>query len=169
VGADPISLGALALGAIGTGINAFSQYQAGQSQQQASEFNAQLAELAGKDALSRGEEQASRIRGDTDRLIGAQRAGYAAAGVALDEGSPLDVMVGSRRLSEEDIRTTRLNAGREAWGYKSQAEQFRRQGADAANAGLFGAIGTGISGATQTLLGTNDLLKRLGILGKKGG
>jgi hypothetical protein len=169
MGADPISLGALALGVIGTGMKAFGEFQSGQSQQQAAEFNATMAEAGAGDALNRGEEQAVRIRGQTDRLIGQQRAAYGAAGVDLSQGSPLDVMVGSRRVSEEDIRTTRMNATREAWGLKSQAQEFRKQGAGAANAGLFGALGTGIAGGTQTLLGTNDLLQRLGVNTKKGG
>lgn len=169
MGADPISLGALALTAIGTGVKAFGEYSAGQSQQQAAEFNAQLADAGAADALTRGEEQAVRIRGQTDRLIGQQRAAYGAAGVDLSQGSPLDVMVGSRRVSEEDIRTVRMNATRESWGLKSQAQEFRRQGGAAAAAGLFGALGTGIAGATQTALGTNDLLQRLGVNTKKGG
>jgi hypothetical protein len=170
MGADPISLGALALGAIGTGVKAFGEYQSGQSQQQAAESNARLAEAAAGDALSRGEEQAVRIRGQTDRLIGQQRAAYGANGVDLSQGSPLDVMLGSRRVSEEDIRTTRMNATREAWGLRTQAQAFRDQGSAAANAGLFGALGTGIAGGAQTLLGTNDLLTRLGVnKQKKGG
>jgi hypothetical protein len=171
MGADPISLGvgSLVLQAIGTGAKAFGEYSAGQDAARVAEQNAQLAERAAGDALSRGEEQAARIRGETDRLIGSQRAAYGAAGVELGYGSPLDVMVGSRRVSEQDIATTRLNAARESWGYRAQAQQFRQGGQAAAQAGALSALGTGIAGGTQTLLGTNDLLQRLGVNKKKDG
>lgn len=170
MGLDPISImgiASVASSAIGTGLKAFGDYQAGQDAASTADQNAQLADMAAGDATARGEQGASDIRGTTDRIVGRQRTGYAAAGVDISSGSALDVMLGSRATSERDIATTRENAAKESWGYQQQATQFRRQAQGARQGSLFNLGGQLVAGTTSTLLGTNDLLQRIGG-GKKG-
>lgn len=167
MGLDPVTIGAVSFGAqlLGGAVKAFSDFGAGQDQARADAFNARLADRAAADATARGEEEAVRVRGSTDRLIGHQRTAYGASGVSISEGSPLDVMVGSRAVSERDIRTARTNAARESWGYQQQADDFRRR-SDASNQGSYFNLGGQLfAGATSTLLGANDLLAKVG--GKK--
>lgn len=82
--------------------------------------NAQVAEWQAQDALSRGAkaEQAQRLK--VAQLKSAQRAGFAARGVALDEGSPLAILQDTDYMGELDALTIRDNAAKEAWGHRVQ-------------------------------------------------
>jgi hypothetical protein len=63
----------------------------------------------------------------TAQLKGTQTARMAANGVALDSGSALDVLTSTDVMGEADANTIRDNAGKEAYGYKSQAANYRAQ------------------------------------------
>jgi len=129
------------------------------------EFNAGVADAQAVDAVDRGEEDAARLREQVRGLVGAQRSGFAGQGVVVDTGSAADVQADTKTLGEADVRTIRHNAQRQAWGFRVEAENDRRnaaiarqggvialrEGANAAKAGYLGAATT-IVGGTSSLL-----------------
>lgn len=118
-------------------------------QQSQLEANAKIAEWKAKDALKRGSKEANKQRGAIKRLIGSQRAGFAAQGIDVNEGTAAAIQNSTSYLGELDNITIRTNAFREAWGYKFQAQDYRNQSyyAGAAGSNLFS--GTILTGASQ--------------------
>jgi len=166
-----IALGVTAVGSILTLRGQLSAgnaaKQAGLLSQEAAEstaaladFNAQVAELQGKDALDRGAEEESRFRSVVKGAIGAQRAGFAAANIDVGFGSAVDVQADAAMLGELDALTIRTNAAREAWGYKVTAIDLRKRGEIARKEGsAMAAAGAEQQkasrwGAVATLVGT---------------
>lgn len=125
-------------GSIGTGLQiagavsgAYGAYQQSKATKAAYDYqaavnrnNAQIAEWQAADAIARGQksEQAQRLK--AAQLKGSQRAALAARGVALDEGSPLNILDDTDYMNELDALTIRDNAAREAWGLRSQAAGY---------------------------------------------
>lgn len=136
-----------------------SQAAAGQASYQAAvnRNNAVLSEKAARDATERGEleEKQSRLR--TSQMIGSQRAGFAANGVVIDEGSALDVTADTAILGEQDALTIRDNASREAFNHRAQGAQFSSSAGmfetSASNAETAGFLNAGASvlGGVQTV------------------
>jgi len=98
------------------------EYRALQSEQ-----NAQLAEYEAEDARRRGEDQENRVRQELSRTEGRQRAAFAASGVVVDQGSPLDVLEDTAVQGEQDALTVRHNAAQEAWGHSVAAQNYRNE------------------------------------------
>lgn len=91
------------------------------------EGNAALAEAARTDALARGGQKAGALRMRGTQTEASQTADYAASGVSVQSGSAVDVGSSTEAVSELDAQLAKNNAMREAFGYESQAKQFRRQ------------------------------------------
>lgn len=91
------------------------------------EYNSRIAEAQAKDAIYRGRETEQRFRVDIRGLIGAQRAGYAGQNVDISGGSALEVQMDTAYQAELDALTLRVNAAREAWGFRVEAENERMQ------------------------------------------
>ncbi len=88
-------------------------------------LNAELSDMRAEDAIKRGDREAKNLKTEGKRLIGRQRASYAAQGVELGDGSPLDVQVDTAGQVAEDALTIKNNAWREAWGYRIEARNYR--------------------------------------------
>lgn len=141
---------------IGTGVSAMGQYEAGKTNKKIAyqnadsiektsainvrlieegtaanaailDFNAQAADAQAKDAVTRGLETEGQFRKQLRGYIGTQRAGYAGQGVDVSMGSPLDVQMDTARQGELDALKIEVNAWRESWGYKMEAENTRMQ------------------------------------------
>jgi hypothetical protein len=93
------------------------------------ESNAALAEAARADSLARGGQEAGRIRTRGTQTEASQTADYSASGVSVKSGSAVDVGASTEAVSELDAELAKNNAMREAFGYESQASNFRRQAA----------------------------------------
>lgn len=122
------------------------------------DFNRALADISAEDAIFRGKDQMAAYGKQGSQLIGAQRAALAAQGVDIDSGSAFEIQQDSRRKIREDLATIRMNAWREAMGYKAQALQLSLQGRAAAfgaeanarnyqNAGYVTLLGAAAGGA----------------------
>lgn len=85
--------------------------------------NATMAQMAADDAIRRGDINASKVRKQTKRAIGAQRAAFAAQGIEVDTGSAADVVDDTRSIGATEMITVKNNATLEAFGYKVQASQ----------------------------------------------
>lgn len=106
--------------------------------------NAQLAEHQAADAVARGQSAEFNQRLKTAQMKGQQVASLAGRGVALDNGSPLDVLTSTDVMGEADALQIRDNAAKEAWGYNAQAANYKAQ-ASAANpwaAGVTSLLGS---------------------------
>ena len=120
-----------ALGAAGTVLGAMSAMQTGQAGAGAANYNAQvaennriIAEQQAADARKRGEIAEAEQRRKTVNIKGSQKASIGASGVALDSGSPLDILGDTAAFGELDALTIRNNAEREAYGYQVQGMNF---------------------------------------------
>ncbi len=126
----------MGLQAVGTGISTIGAYGGAKSeksalnfQAQMSDLNAQLAERRAQIALEQGAFAAAEIeRGGADRNSSI-KASYGARGVALNEGTPLAMAVGSDVASADDARQTRINAVRAAWGNRIDATNLKNDAA----------------------------------------
>jgi hypothetical protein len=126
-----------------------SKYSAGVAKR-----NALRAELAAKDAESRGKRDEARANRAAQRLKGRQRAVLAANGVDVGEGSALDIQEDTTRIGKADALTIRENARREAADYRAQGENFTDEykiNKKRASAGVdpFEVGATALTGVTQ--------------------
>lgn len=144
-----LGISAMVLTAVGTGVSAYSQYQQGQYNAQMAEANARNAELAAADATARGDAEAAMQRMQVSRLIGRQRAAFAASGVDAASGSALDVLGDTAAFGQLDVDTIRSNAAREAWGLQSQAASDRYSARVSRRMGTIGAGATLLTGGAQ--------------------
>lgn len=108
--------------------------------------NAALSDQQAADALARGQDNEFNQRLKTAQLKGTQTARLAANGVALDSGSPLDVLTSTDVMGAVDANTIRDNAAKEAYGYKTQAANYRAQ---ASTANPFAAGFTSLIGSAS--------------------
>jgi hypothetical protein len=111
--------------------------------------NEALALRAAGDATHRGNLAAGRTRMAGGQLAARQQVAFASSGVDPTVGTPADVMADSRMMSELDALTEENNAAREAWGYKKQAEQIRRQNKFDRQTRGYRMAGTILGGAGQ--------------------
>jgi hypothetical protein len=131
----------------GTAMSAYGMYQMGKYNEQVAENNAQTAEYQAEDALERGEEATRQKQRDIARLKGQQRASIASSGLVVDEDTGADVLTDTELLGQEDILAIRSNAQREAWAYRTQAQNFRAEGVLASAEGTYGATASLLTGA----------------------
>ena len=140
--------------------------EAAQSQAEIVDYNADVADVQAKDAIARGQEEEDRYRQGVRTLIGSQRAGFAAQGVDVTQGSAVDVVADTAYLGELDALTIETNAGREAWGYQVQAADLRKRaevtrktGINAEKAGSSMGNAAYLQGAGTVLSGAGSLLE----------
>lgn len=112
-------------GAISAGANARAQARQLAFEADMSDLNARMAETAAQRTLEAGGREAQRSRMQTAALKGRQRAAMAANGLALDEGSPLNVLTATDYIGEMDANTIEANAIAAAWGQRVDATNQR--------------------------------------------
>jgi hypothetical protein len=131
---EPIALGASGAGAIMSAGGAYSKSAADRSayetQSTALSNNAELECAAAGDAIRRGQTAQVNAALRARQVKGQQIAAMAANGVALDEGTPLNILTDTDLTAANDANVIAMNAAKEAWGYNVRA------GNDEANAAL---------------------------------
>lgn len=118
------------LQAIGAGIGIAGDLEEGKINAATGETNRRLSNAQGLDALDRGSLEEQRYRREVAQFVGAQKAAFGARNVAVS-GSALDLLSDTAMVGEEDALTIRNNAARTAWGYRMQANEASRWGANA--------------------------------------
>ncbi|KAA5926352.1 hypothetical protein F1536_12430 [Achromobacter xylosoxidans] len=144
-------LAASAASAVGSANSASAQQAGLNYQADVAANNAQIAEWQAQDAIRQGQEQEQQSRLRYAGTKGAQRAALAANGVALDEGSAVDILSSTDYANEMDAQTIQANAARSAWGYRTQGANYSDNAASL-RAGA-GAVSPG-SAAGMSLLGS---------------
>lgn len=141
----------IVVGLVGAGVSAQGSAKAGRKAKRIGAFNAGVAEQQAADALILGREAEDQLRSGTRKLMGQQRAGFAAQGVSLNDvdSSAVDVEEDTIKQRDRDIERIRLNAAREAWGYRVQAMNYRMGGSAQFNQRQGEAYGTILAGLGQ--------------------
>ncbi|MCC7304770.1 MAG: hypothetical protein IT558_00765 [Alphaproteobacteria bacterium] len=118
-------------GGITTAIGAYYTARGEQENFKASaniaDTNARLADLTAEAAIFAGqrEEQMSRLA--TRDLKERQRTAYAGNGIALDSETAQRVLTSTDVMGEIEANTINANAARAAWGYRTEAVQWRNE------------------------------------------
>ncbi len=136
------------LGLIATGISAAGDAQAGKEAEAAGKRDAMVSELQAEDAISRGGLEEQRYRRQLAQIAGAQKTQIGARNVKRS-GTALDVLSDTAMTGEEDILTIRNEAARQAWGYRTHADESRRWGSAQRRNASGRATATLISGGAQ--------------------
>lgn len=126
---------------IGAGIDTAGKIAQGKQDAGTAETNRRLSEAQGSDALLRGTKDEARYRRQIAMVAGQQKADFGARNVAVS-GTALDLLSDTAQVGEEDALTIRNNAAREAWGYRNQANEASRWGANQLNNSRGAGIGT---------------------------
>lgn len=149
---EPITAATIIGGAITAGskiaggiAEANNQVAQGKEALRQSHRNAAIAEIAAGDAIARGEKQVALARIQTSQLISKQQLAYVGSGVDATVGTAAQTALSTATLGELDAATIRLNAAREAFGYRSERNEILAQG----RAGIL----TSQNNATAALLG----------------
>lgn len=157
--ADIAALVGQAFGLLGSFAGSFYSAKAQKSnlqhQARMSEINARIAETGAKTELARGQAEYARHTLQAGHLKSAQRAALAANGIVMNEGSAAEMLAATDIMKEIDAQTIEENALRNAWGYRSQATDYRNQALlGQAQASSINPAGAGL----QTLLGSAPMV-----------
>jgi phage protein U len=157
-----------ALGIAGLAASTKAQVQSVQADNRAADYNAAaamqnaaLAQQQAADAKARGEEDAKRLRMQTEQLKGDQRARIAASGVLVDDdsgaGDTLDTLATTAMRGKDDESLLLSNAAREAWGFQVQSTNYQQQ----AQLAKMSKTNPYTAAAGGLLTGTSSLLARV--------
>jgi hypothetical protein len=137
----------IALMAASTAIAAGSAVMQGQQASSAAKYNAQVASVQAQQARDAAAYEEARHRERLARALGAQRAGYAHAGVAA-EGTPLLAAADSAAQGELDALAIRYSGDAAAARANSEAALQRLYARNYATSGYMNAGGSLLTGAT---------------------
>lgn len=146
---------AMALMAVGTGMQAYGTYQEGKAESQANKYNAEIMRQKAKDAADAGEKEKQKAALQNKQLLGRQMAQLAANGVDLTSDSPLEIFQQTAEWGERDRQEISDNTAREVWGYNSQASLYDAAAKNAKRAGKIGAFSTLLDGSANLLFKAN--------------
>lgn len=144
---------ALPLMAFATVFSAIGAISNANSQQQAAQYNSQVAQRDATIALDQGDAQAAIQRRQARAQIDAARAQYGASGVDVNTGSPLDVLQASAMNASMDNQTIKYNARVKAYGFNTEAAAYEYQGKAAMQRGYMQAGSDILSGGSRMYAG----------------
>jgi len=137
---------AVGLGVAGLAMQASGQAQAGAAARAASEANARALQLKAQTDVAAAEAEARQSELASERHYGTIRANYAASGVDVNTGSPLEVMADQHMQGALAAKLLRFQGQVQAQQDLAAAGIQRAQGGAAATAGYIGAGGTLLTG-----------------------
>lgn len=141
---------ALGAGALSSLFGALGALEQGKMQRSIARINAQMNEMKAEDAIERGREAESNYRKQIKQLIGKQKTSYAAQNVDLSAGgSAADVIAETAEVGEQDAMQIRINAMREAFGYRMGAQNAVAQGNMSRVQAMSNASATLLTGGSQ--------------------
>lgn len=91
------------------------------------DLNAKLADLQGASVIEAGNLESAMVGKKVSQVIGAGRASAAGQGVVVDSGSAAEVQKSSQVQGALEEETIKRNAWKEAWGFETEAENFRSE------------------------------------------
>jgi len=148
---------AVALSAIGTVTAVAGAAQAGDAQQAAEQYNAQVDAVKAQEAQNQAASQAAIDQQTTRRNIGQISAAYGAGGVDAS-GTPLSVMMDQTTQGEMQRQLDLYRGNTNSMSDLQQATLDTASGAAAASAGAIKAGSTLMTGAGSTANSLNTLM-----------
>lgn len=145
----------------GSFVSALGELQSAHAERFQSGLNARAAEDNAKLAIMQSIADERKFRVQFAKLQGENRALYAASGIDVNEGSPLDILEESARAMEFDAQSIRREGELKSHSYKMEALQWQLRGIQAGRAGLFGVASSLLRGASQLGSYNNDYQPRL--------
>lgn len=153
---------AMAAGAGMTAVGAYNNAKANQSslnaQAASADQNATISDWQASEAMRTGQQQEQNVLAQYGRTKSTQRATMAANGVDIGEGSPVDVLATTDFYRDVDAQTVRANTIKSAWGYSTQATQYRDQAANLRNGASavspVNAAATSLIGSASSISGS---------------
>jgi hypothetical protein len=142
----------------GTAISAYGTYRGGQEQKRAYEYNARVAQAESVVARQKAEREEEISRLKVRRLMGTQRAMFAAAGVDIGSGTPLSIMVDTAVEGEKEAQYIK-------WGGATEEARFLNE---AKLQKMYGGI-VGRTGRTKALSQFATGLGKIGMQSYKPG
>jgi len=141
-------LSTLAAGAslVGAGMGAAGAMQQGRYEAQVAQNNAALARAQAADAEQRGSEAAGQIEAEGHRIAGRQLTALAANNVDTTTGSAANMFSTTAMLAAADAERARVNARREAWGYRNAALEDDARARLAKRQGILTGVGALVGG-----------------------
>jgi hypothetical protein len=137
---------AVPLMVIGTTMMAVSQIQQAKAASDAAKYNAELARQQAGAERVRGKQEEKKLKRQKRLMLSKQRAAYAAAGVRIGTGSPLEVMADTAAQYELDIAASRYNTQIGISRALSEAEYQEKAASQYRKMGYFSAAGTLLTG-----------------------
>jgi len=133
------------------GFNALNAIQQGRTAKGQADLQAQQSEYQAQQEQETALETARIIRRAGRRQVGAATAGYAAAGVRVDQGSAADVQGQIAQDVEHDAFQAILDGGRRAGALRTDAALTRINGRMQRSAGYVNAVGSVLQGGASAL------------------
>jgi hypothetical protein len=127
--ATTLMVASMAIGAASAYVSYDTNKQAGKVQEAMAENNARLAADDAANAMAMGDRESEQQTWRTRAILGQQRAAVAAQGIDPTMGTPLELLGETAMFGEVDQQTIRLNAARNAWGFRAQETNIRNQSA----------------------------------------
>lgn len=145
----PLAVVALAASAASTAMSMKAASDQADYSSQVARNNAKTSEYAAADAQRRGDLDAQAAQRRVSQMVGAQRAGYAAKGLDITEGTPGDVIDQTNFFGKADAETARYNGRLDAYGKQVQAQNFNSAASAASYNGRQAVAGDLLSGASS--------------------
>lgn len=136
-----------------------AQFRAGQAQQLAAEREADNLKTQAAIAEEQGVFAYNKIKTQASTLEGKQTAATAAGNLAVTSGTTQKILAQTAQLSEADAKQAKLNAMRQAWGLKAQADQTNAAGDNAMAAGRTAGFTSFLGSAAQGVATYKTLTK----------
>jgi len=146
----------MGMSGISTALGAWSQYQQGRAEKKRMDYQARMQDLRADRIEYRGEWEEQRLREKGSQVKGAQRASYAASGVQVDTGSPLDILASTDLEVERDAAMIQYNSAMEAGAARQQGGLYRAAGRTAKSGSLLRSGSTLLTGGSKLAMQYND-------------
>lgn len=156
---DPVSLGlaGLAMSATTAIAGGIMQSQQASYAAAAAEQNSQIAQQNAQTALKQGEDDQRTQYQKVAALKGQQIAAFAASGLDVSFGSPMDVIDDTALLGEQDAQKIRDTATARANSFILDASNYRSEAAGDRAAGTAGLVGGFLKAGATALTGASQI------------
>lgn len=164
------AMGTQAVGAATSAVGAFYEAKAQKTgfktQAAFSDINARLSELTAQTAEHQGAQQEQSSRLQTAKIKSSQKSSMAANGISLGSDTAVNILTTTDLFGEVDANTISANAARSAWGYRTQALNYKNEAlmsrASAKGINPWLAAGTSLMGSASSIAMSNYKLGKEG-------
>ena len=131
--------------ASGLGLEAYGQYQQGQSAAAAAKYNALVSQRQAEAAKRTGEITKNRLERQRRLMLGKQKSLYAKAGVLM-KGSPLEVLADTASQYDIDLALNDYNTKLGVGNYDYMSQYYNQRATNAKRAGYIAPASTLLTG-----------------------